>query len=161
MSADTQKQAKVFHPGLVRRLMAVVYDSILVIAILFLATITAIIINGGEAIDSSHPYYGVFVLYLFAISFFYYCWFWTQSGQTLGMKTWKIGIRDSRNQQRPSWRQASIRALTGLIAYGIFGLGLVWSLLDKDKRAWHDMASHTELIDLRYNSTNAPDQHRG
>jgi uncharacterized RDD family membrane protein YckC len=129
--------------GLIRRLVAIFYDLFLVIAILFLATAMVNALNHGEAIDSNNPYYVFFVRFLLlAISFFYYGWFWTHGGQTLGMKTWKMKLQSCNQEQNVSWQQASIRALVAL-----FVPGFAWALIDKKKRAWHDIASKTELID--------------
>jgi uncharacterized RDD family membrane protein YckC len=141
-------KSKITRVGLVRRLMAVFYDLFLLIAILFLATVIANSLNRGEAIDPGNPYYPFFVLCLLLISFFYYGWFWTHSGQTLGMQTWKMKLV-SDNNQNISWRQAFIRAITALGSWGFLGLGFFWSLFNSKKHTWHDMVSHSELIDLR------------
>ena len=135
--------------GLIRRVLAIVYDLILLIAMLFLATIIATLLNHGKAIEPDNPYYIFFVLSLLAISFFYYSWFWTHGGQTLGMKTWKIRLQSRDNKQAVSWQQSLIRAVTALVSCGAFGLGFLWALFNKKKHTWHDMASNTELIDLR------------
>lgn len=136
------------HVGLLRRLMAVFYDIFLLIAIIFVATIIANALNRGEAINPDNPYYPFFTFCLLAISFFYYVWFWTHGGQTLGMQTWKMKLI-SGNNQNISWRQAIIRALVALVSWGFFGLGFFWSLFNSNKHTWHDMASKSELIDLR------------
>jgi uncharacterized RDD family membrane protein YckC len=127
-----------------------IYDLFLLTAILFLTIAVINALNHGEAIDSSNPYYIFLVrLLLLAISFFYYGWFWTHGGQTLGMKTWKMKLQNCNNHQNVTWKQALIRASTALVSAGLFGLGFAWSLFDKKNRAWHDIISKTELIDLR------------
>jgi len=144
--------------GLVRRLLSMVYDLILLIALLFLATIIATAFNHGEAIKPGNPYYVFYVLALLAIGLFYYGWFWTHGGQTLGMKTWKVKLQSrntsSNNNLNVSWQQALIRASTALVSIGLVGLGFAWALFDKRKRAWHDITSKTELIDLRIKPPN-------
>ncbi len=139
---------KIARVGLVRRLMAIFYDLFLLIAILFVTTIIANSINRGEAISPGNPYYPLFPLLLFAISFFYYGWFWTHGGQTLGMQTWKMKLI-SNSRHNISWGQALIRAIVALISWGFFGLGFFWLLFNSNKHTWHDMASGSELIDLR------------
>ena len=56
--------------GLARRLMAIFYDLLLLIALLFIATVIANALNHGEPIEPDNPYYPFFVLYLLVISFF-------------------------------------------------------------------------------------------
>jgi uncharacterized RDD family membrane protein YckC len=133
---------------LLRRLMAIFYDLFLLTAILFLATALVNAINQGKAIDQDSPYILLFDLYLVSIIFFYFGWFWTHGGQTLGMKTWKIKLI-SNDSQNINWKQVLIRETTAVISWLCLGLGFFWSVFDKKKRCWHDMASHTTLVDLR------------
>jgi uncharacterized RDD family membrane protein YckC len=135
--------------GLLRRLMAIFYDLILLIAILFIATVLANALNHGNPIEPENPYYPLFVIYLLAISFFYYGWFWTHGGQTLGLQTWKIQLISSKHQNI-SWWQAFIRIITAICSWSCFGLGFFWSIFSKEKKTWHDILSRTELVDLRH-----------
>lgn len=134
--------------GLLRRIMAIFYDLILLTAILFLATAIVNAINKGEAIDPNSPYIFLLDLYLAGIIFFYFGWFWTHGGQTLGMKTWKIKLV-SNDSQLINWKQVVIREITAVFSWLFLGLGFIWSIFDKDKCSWHDIMSNTRLIDLR------------
>jgi uncharacterized RDD family membrane protein YckC len=147
--SNTKAQLPFFPPvGLIRRLMAIFYDLFLLTAILFLATAVINAINNGEAIDSSVTYTIFLRIYLVSIIFFYFGWFWTHGGQTLGMKTWKIKLIDN-DSQKINWKQVVIREITAVISWFCFGLGFFWSLFDKQKRSWHDISSSATLIDLR------------
>jgi len=128
--------------------MAIFYDLFLLTAILFLATAIVNAINNGEATDSSMAYTIFLRFYLASIIFFYFGWFWTHGGQTLGMKTWKIKLI-SNNSQTINWKQVTIREITAVISWAFLGLGFIWSLFDNQKRSWHDISSNTRLIDLR------------
>ena len=140
--------------GLLRRLMAIFYDFFLLTAILFIATaIFNALLNHGEALDNNNPYRIILSFYLGTIIVFYFGWFWTHGGQTLGMKTWKIKLVSIHSPitafNAISWRQALIREGTAIISCFCLGLGFLWSLFDRKKRCWHDMTSDTALIDLR------------
>ena len=74
--------------SLLRQLAAMIYDSLLIFAVLFFASAIALLFNGGEAIEAKLW----FKLYLLLTVFTYYAWFWNKSGQTLGMRAWKIRI---------------------------------------------------------------------
>ena len=133
---------------LLRRIMAIFYDLFLLTAILFLATALVNVINQGEAIDQNSFYKLFLRFYLAGIILFYFGWFWTHGGQTLGMKTWKIKLI-SNDSQVINWKQALIREITAVISCFFLGLGFFWSLFDQQKRCWHDISSNSTMIDLR------------
>jgi uncharacterized RDD family membrane protein YckC len=129
-------------PSLIRHLAAIVYDFLLLTALLFLATALLLPFNGGEAFSSRQFFYPI---YLFAVSFLFYGWFWTHGGQTLGLKAWKIKVI-SDNGNMISWRQAFIRFIVSIMSWGFLGLGFVWVLFDKEHRSWHDISSKSGLF---------------
>ena len=57
------------YTGLIRRLMAIIYDLFLLIALLFIATSVAMIFNNGQAIEPGNPLYPFYIIYLLTISF--------------------------------------------------------------------------------------------
>ena len=134
--------------GLLRRFMAIFYDLLLLIALLFIASTLAFAANRGEAIDSSHPYHALYVACLMSICFLYFAWFWVHGGQTLGMKTWKIKLKN-KTRENISWKQALIRFSVAIISWSCLGIGYLWSIIDKEHRTWHDLASRSHLLDLR------------
>ena len=146
---NNNSNLNIVQVGLIRRMMAIFYDLFLLIAILFIATVIANSLNSGEAIAPDNPYYPLFVLYLSVISFFYYGWFWTHGGKTLGMQTWKMKLV-STNNNPITWKQAFIRSIAALISLGFLGVGFLWSIFNSKKHTWHDILSHSELIDLRH-----------
>ncbi len=129
-------------PGLLRLLAVIVYDFLLLIALLFLATAILLPFNGGEAFTSHQVFYS---LYLLAVSFCFYGWFWTHGGQTLGLRAWKMKVLNDKHTLI-SWRQAFIRFTAALFSWIFLGLGFLWVLFDKKQRSWHDMASKTGLF---------------
>jgi uncharacterized RDD family membrane protein YckC len=128
-------------PGLLRVLAVIVYDFLLLIAVLFLATAILLPLNGGEAFTNHKIVYS---LYLLAVSFCFYGWFWTHGGQTLGLRAWKIKVLNDVHGVI-GWRQAFIRFAVALLSWGSLGLGFLWIVIDKNQRSWHDMASNTGL----------------
>jgi len=129
-------------PGLLRRLAVVFYDFLLLIALLFLATALLLPLNAGEAFTRQQIFYP---LYLLVISFFFYGWFWTHGGQTLGLRAWKIKLL-SVNGQPITWVQALLRFIAAIISWSFLGLGFLWILFDKNQRSWHDHLSKTALF---------------
>ncbi|CAA9891957.1 putative RDD family membrane protein YckC [Candidatus Methylobacter favarea] len=129
-------------PGFLRRLAAVFYDLLLLIALFFIATALLLPFNAGQAFTASHFFYP---LYLLGVSFFFYAWFWTHGGQTLGLRAWKIKVL-TLDRKPVSWKQALLRFAAALISWVFFGLGFLWVLIDKNKLSWHDHLSRTALF---------------
>jgi len=136
------------YAGLARRLMAIIYDLFLLVALLFIATGVAIAFNHGNAIEPGQRLYPFYVSGLLVVSFGFYGWFWTHGGQTLGMKTWKMKLQQY-NGHPVTWTLAFIRFMTAIISWSAVGLGFFWSLFHPQRRTWHDIASRCVLVDLR------------
>lgn len=130
------------RPGLFLRLAVVVYDALVLLAVLFLATALVLPITKGQAIEPEHP---LFQLYLLAVAFLYLGWFWTRAGQTVAMRAWRLRVVDLQGR-RIGWSRAGLRFLAALLSWAGFGLGFVWVALDPHKRAWHDILSATRVV---------------
>ncbi len=127
--------------SLLRQLAAILYDSFLIFAVLFLAGAIALLFNHGEAIESNLW----FSLYLLMTAFTFYAWFWKKSGQTLGMRVWKIRIV-TESGSNPGWGLGYLRLLFALLSLLCFGLGYLWRLFTP--YTWHDRLSHTRIINI-------------
>ena len=131
------------NTGLLRRLAAILYDALLVIALLFLATIPFIAVRGGEPVEIGDNLFYQVVLALVVYAFF--VGFWAKSGRTLGMQSWGLQLQTN-DDEIPSFGQASIRFVAALLSWAPAGLGFLWQLWDKDKLTWHDRISGTRLV---------------
>ena len=76
----------------------------------------------------------------FVISLFYFGRYWTKTGQTLGMKVWKIKVVTT-SGEAINWQQALYRLL-----FSLLGLGLIWMIFNKNRLALQDVVSQTQLI---------------
>ncbi|NIL93389.1 MAG: RDD family protein [Woeseiaceae bacterium] len=130
------------NASLLRRLGAMLYDSLLVLAILFLATLPFIAMRGGEPVEPNDNRTYQLTMLLVIYAFFVY--FWSRSGQTLGMRSWRLRL-ETPSGSIPSVSQASLRFLMAIVSLVPFGLGFIWQLWDKDNLTWHDRASDTRL----------------
>lgn len=136
------------YVGFFRRLFAIFYDCILLLAIMFAISATATAVNHGKAIEPGNLLYPLFVLLIFGLNYLYFAWFWMHGGQTLGMKTWRVKLQ-SNNGEIIDWKTAAIRFFSAIISWAVFGFGFLWAFIDKKNRCWHDLSSKTVLIDLR------------
>ena len=127
--------------SLFKQFAAMLYDSFLIFAVLFFASAIVLLLNRGEAIESN-PLFSVFLL---LTVFTFYAWFWQKSGQTLGMRAWKIRIV-SEFGGNPSWGISYLRLIFALLSLACFGLGYFWRLFKP--YTWHDKLSQTSVVDV-------------
>lgn len=138
------------QPSLFRRLGAMFYDSVLLLGVLMLATaIVAIpyeIILGAKVYEATLPL-TLMRLYLLSVIAAFYVYFWTRGGQTLGMRAWRFRVigDDGANLRFGDALKRFGWAIPSLLPAG---LGLWWSLIDRDGLAWHDRQSHSRLVML-------------
>ena len=127
--------------GLFRRLAAILYDSLLIIAIWLITTLLLVsLINDGNALRGPLFQFG---LYFEACLF--YSYFWRLRGQTLGMQVWRIKLINP-ERQTLSWQECFARLFFALVSISMLGLGFIWMLFDPAKLTWHDRASGTRVI---------------
>ena len=130
------------NSGLLRRLGAILYDSLLVLALLFLATIPFIAVRGGEPVEIGDNL--LYRLTLAVVIFAFFTGFWTRSGRTLGMQSWGLRV-ETPDGGIPGFGRASVRFFAAILSWLPAGLGFLWQLWDKDELSWHDRISGTRL----------------
>lgn len=133
--------------GLLRRLGALLYDTLLLVAVLMVATALFLPLTGGEAITSagSRSLEWVYRGLLAGLIVLYYGSFWTRSGQTLGLKSWRLRL-EREDGARLTWGDTLLRLAAAVVSLLPAGLGWIWIALDPGKRAWHDRLSRTRVV---------------
>lgn len=151
-----------------RRLAALVYDLLAVIAIVMVVGLLCQLATGGRLIATGahttiawwyQPLQGVVVAAYFVVS-------WLRGGQTLGMRPWRIGLvaaDGGKLTPAQALRRVVVAALPLLLLALAPALGMrvaLWAvavgwalwfapaLVDARRRALHDMAAGTELRQL-------------
>ena len=134
------------NTGLLRRLAAIFYDSLLLAALWFLATVPFIVIEGGESIEpGTGPLHIVYQLTLLGVAFGFFVGFWCQRGRTLGMQSWGLQLQTA-DGKLPSLGAATVRFFAALVSWLPMGLGFVWQLWDAEHLTWHDRISKTRIV---------------
>jgi uncharacterized RDD family membrane protein YckC len=133
---------EVTFPGLPRRLASLLYDALLLAALLFVATFVFIAVFG----HATHPprrYWLQAGLYLVTAA--YLLWCWLHGGQTLAMQTWRIRLIDGEARTLTLGRalQRYLLASAGLL---FFGAGFLWALFDREGLFLHDRLLGTRLV---------------
>lgn len=152
--------------GFVRRLLAIVYDLILLLAVLYVAMGALLLITAGAANQPGSPWLSA---YLLLVSFIFYGWFWINGGQTLGLRSWRLRVEEG--DGRPLtwgvamlrfslpfifclpfatlWRwifpESSIFSLVVITCLPL-GVGFLWMLIDRERRTLYDRLSGTRVV---------------
>ncbi len=129
--------------GLLRRLGAILYDSLLVLALLFLTTIPFIAARSGEPVEADDNL--LYQLSIVLVVYLFFTGFWSRSGRTLGMQSWGLRV-ETPDGDVPTFMAASIRFVVAILSWLPLGLGFLWQLWDKDSLTWHDRLSGTRLM---------------
>jgi len=135
--------------GLLRRLAAILYDSLLISALWFGVATVFLSLSGGRLSAPDRP---LWLLYTFRatlllVTFLFFGWFWTRGGQTLGMRAWRLKVVAGPGQAI-TWSQALRRFAAAGLSWAALGLGFWWVIVDREKRAWHDRLSGTRVVVL-------------
>lgn len=126
--------------GIARRLGALLYDALLIIALWMVTVLVAVLINDGEAVTG----FGMQLTFLLEPICFY-GYFWYRQGQTLGMRAWRLKLVDTEGQN-PTWTQVLQRLLIGPLSLLCLGLGYIWYFLGTRQQTWHDRYSATYVV---------------
>jgi len=130
--------------GALVRLLAMVYDSLLVVAALFVATAAVLPFTHGNAIA---PHDWGYRAYLLGVWYLFFGWFWTHGGQTLGMRAWRLRVERT-DGTGLNWILVLSRLLGATLSAGCLGLGYAWPLIDPQRRTWHDIWTGTRVVRL-------------
>lgn len=132
--------------GLGRRLASLLYDLLLTVAVVFIASFPFLAIFG----DSTHGWRRhVLQAWVVLVVGAYYVTFWVRSGQTLPMKTWHIRLVRAGDGGPVGTPRAIHRFLLAALGTAALGLGFAWALVDRDRRFLHDRLAGTAIVNAR------------
>lgn len=149
-----QDSAPIGNAPLLRRLVAMLYDTLICAALMMVTTglymtISASIVgteNYSKMAESGSTIGDPLLSsILFVTLYCFFGYFWTRTGQTLGMQVWHIRIQNE-NGTSISWLQALLRFMMAIISLFGFGLGYLWMLVDKEQKTWQDRFSESMVV---------------
>lgn len=153
-------------PTIKRRLMAMLYDLLLVTAVEFFTNLLFSFATGNR---QTAPFHALGVALFFLVAAAYFIHAWHGSGFTLAMKTWRIKLVKVGHARVPftaallrhvlawCWLLPALYVSHTLkLSHGQTGIALlvgiaVWAMtafLDKDRQFLHDKLAGTRLIQL-------------
>lgn len=145
--------------GFVRRLLAMIYDTLVATAVgmcaamVMIVTLVVMLKNGAldlqgyaEPADLIQASFGYKLLIQTWVGLWiagFFLWFWRRGGQTLGMRAWRLRIY-STVEEPMTWPRLFIRLVASL-----GGLGSLLVLFDfKNKQSLQDRLAKTEVLKL-------------
>ena len=159
MSSVESKQVEHSRAGFFKRLAAMIYDTLVAVAVGMCAALVIIVLltvlletgilskqgydDVSQLIQSSFEYKMVIQIWVSVWIIAFFLWFWKHGGQTIGMRAWRLRLY-SMNENPVGYGRLCIRLATSLL-----GLGTLLSLVDiKSKLALQDRASQIEVLCL-------------
>ncbi len=156
------------NASLAKRLLSTLYDVFPLFGVAFLYTALAMVIAAQFGVEQTHltteqvgdnlvmraddqfqpALHGAIYQLGMGISLLaFYTFFWRRSGQTLGMQAWRIRL--IRADGRPLDVKTCLgRAVLGVLALFLLGIGYLWIPFNKRRLALHDLATGTRVVQL-------------
>lgn len=157
--------------GLLRRLAALLYETLILAAMLITAGFAlSPFVSPGTAHPDSIALPGptgrmASFAVLFGLGAWFYGWCWSRGRRTLPMKTWRIGLIGV-DGSAVTPRQALTRYVTAgigpalalavhvafssgpgaALAWPLFMLNWLWAIVDRDRQFLHDRLARTRLV---------------
>lgn len=129
-------------PGIGRRLASMLYEGLVIFAVLLVGFLFPQIVLAGFGLGMTAK---LLWLHVGILLMGYFVWFWLNGGQTLPMKTWKLRIANP-DGSPPRPLQALLRYLVAWPGIVLFGVGILWALIDHDKQFLHDRIAGTRIV---------------
>lgn len=128
--------------SLSRRCASMVYDLLLLLGILAALAVPLILYSAFRNAPVSVPAMRVYAFLGLAA---YFLWHWHGGRQTLAMRTWKLRIATP-DGGYPRLLQLALRYALAWPSILLFGIGLFWALVDRDRQFLHDRLAGTRII---------------
>lgn len=130
------------YPSIKRRLICMVYESLLLLSIAFVA---GLLFLGATGTSPSGWMRHAFQIYLFLAMGLYLVGSWCRSGQTLAMKTWKLRL-SSADGAKITLRQAMVRYIFAWPCLLLGGIGILYAPFDRERQFLHDRLAGTSIV---------------
>lgn len=172
MNAASDASAPLALASLRRRLAALAYELLLLVALLFVVSFALLpLVTPGHAGAAQSlavpalPQRAALGCSLFAVLALYFTWCWSSGRRTLPMKTWKLRLVDRAGDDLDR-RTALLRylcvwigPLVAVAAYALLAprgwgahaawlvlLGWLWAVVDRDRQFLHDRLAGSRLV---------------
>ncbi len=83
---------------------------------------------------------------ILVVGFIYFTVITAFSGRTLGMRLFSLRVVDARTGLIPTGTQSAGRSLVFMLSLAAAGIALIYTLIDRDRRAVHDRFTRTAVV---------------
>lgn len=165
LSRTAPAAPSVLYPSILRRLSAMLYESLLVLAILIAA---GMLFGAATHQFQGNPLFGIALLTVLCV---YFVWCWHRGGHTLAMKAWRLRLQRP-DGSRIGIAQGILRFICAALMLGTSLVGLLillrlpqyaqnwitwlllapglldvfWASADRDKQFLHDRIAGTRML---------------
>lgn len=133
--------------GLLPRLASLVYEALIVTALVLLAGLAWQAVHASLTGQLKATGIGMWALrvWVVAVTAAYFCGFWMRGGQTLPMRTWRLRLERADGGPVGARRALARHALAWpCVLAG--GVGYLWALVDRDRQFLHDRLAGTRIV---------------
>lgn len=145
MTTDNTAANRAQSASLSRRFLSIVYEALLLAAILFAGTLPVLLLMQHAGAGLTRP---LLQLYLPLLCGAYFVWQWLNGGQTLPMKAWRLRLV-TRDGAPLTTRHALYRFIFALLSLALFGTGFLWAFIDRDRQFLHDRLAGTKIVNSK------------
>jgi len=140
---------KVELAGLRRRLVAMLYELVLLIGVIAIGFLLPWMLLFSQLDLKNPPDWVGWLerLHFLALLGVYFVCSWHFHGQTLAMRTWRLRVVTA-NGCRLSWGRAGLRYALALPSVLCFGVGILWAVFDLDNLFLYDRLARTRVVRL-------------
>ncbi len=124
-------------------LFANLYDLLLLIAVWLAATVPFVVWQDGS-FEGKPAITLAYQIYMIAITYVYLTYFWVQSGQTPGLRTWKLQLV-TESGFLVSRYHANLRFLATMVLFPIGWIGLLFG----EQQLLQDRIAKTRIIRVK------------
>lgn len=146
---DVASTERLPSAGVFRRLGAMLYDFLALLAVMMVVTGVLLPLTGGEAITSERfgAWEYAYQALLVAIVIAFFGLFWTRRGQTLGMLAWRLRL-EREDGSLLTWGDVIKRLAAAAVSLTLAFAGYLWIWVDRDRLAWPDRWTRTRVVVL-------------
>ena len=133
------------NAGFFRRIFSLVYDSLVIIGIIFSLTLLLVFLNGGSPKTGEIADYIQLLITVLSGPIFYTYFWLVNDGQTIGMQAWKIRLI---SDQTLSVRICLLRCAFSTFSFLFLGIGYIYILLNSENKSLSDLATNTRICKI-------------
>jgi len=133
------------NAGFFRRIFSLVYDSLVIIGIIFSLTLLLVFLNGGSPKTGEIADYIQLLITVLSGPIFYTYFWLVNDGQTIGMQAWKIRLI---SDQTLSVRICLLRCAFSTFSFLFLGIGYLYILLNSENKSLSDLATNTRICKI-------------